>query len=78
MMSLTVTRWRSANLADKPKLDGHTIVAGERDGKAIAEAEIKGAAFRFTGDKVVGTTKDGKEFFAADYTSTTARQPSRS
>ena len=77
MMSLTVySMANSANLAEKPKLDGqHQIIAGERDGKALAEADIKGTTFRFTGDKVVGATKDGTEFLAADYTLDDAKTP---
>ena len=70
MMSLTVySMANSAQDKDKPKLDGqHQIVAGERDGKALADADVKGTTFRFTGDKVVGATKDGTEFLNADYT----------
>jgi uncharacterized protein (TIGR03067 family) len=77
MMSLTVySMANSANLADKPKLEGqHQIIAGERDGKALAEADIKGTTFRFTGDKVVGATKDGTEFLAADYTLDDSKTP---
>jgi uncharacterized protein (TIGR03067 family) len=77
MMSLTVySMANSAYPADKPKLDGqHQIVSGERDGKALAEADIKGTTFRFTGDKVVGATKDGTEFLAADYTLDSDKTP---
>jgi uncharacterized protein (TIGR03067 family) len=77
MMSLTIySMANSASAADKPKLDGqHQIIAGERDGKALAEADIKGTTFRFTGDKVVGATKDGTEFLAADYTLDDSKTP---
>ena len=77
MMSLTVySMANSAYLEEKPKLEGqHQITAGERDGKALAETDIKGATFRFTGDKVVGATKDGTEFLVADYTLDSAKTP---
>lgn len=54
---------------------GYTIVSGERDGKAIPEAEIKGAIVRFARGKVVGTDKDRKEFFAATYTLDVTKKP---
>lgn len=61
---------------EKPKLEGqHQITAGERDGKPLAETDIKGYTFRFTGDKVVGASKDGTEFLAADYTLDHAKKP---
>ncbi|MBA4067387.1 MAG: hypothetical protein C0501_27495 [Isosphaera sp.] len=53
-----------------PLEGGYTIVSGERDGKAIPEAEIKGSVVRFSGNKITGTDKDRKEFFAATYTVT--------
>ena len=66
----------SADDKEKPKLEGqHQITAGERDGKALAEADIKGCTFRFTNDKVVGATKDGTEFLVADYTIDHAKTP---
>jgi uncharacterized protein (TIGR03067 family) len=75
----------AASPADKPPADektpaaalegGYTIVSGERDGKPIPDAEIKGALVRFTGGKVVGTDKDRKEFFAASYTVDTTKKP---
>ena len=70
MMSLTVfTMAKSAYPADKPKLEGqHQIISGERDGKALTDNDIKGCTFRFTGDKVVGSTKEGTEFLVGDYT----------
>lgn len=54
---------------------GYTIVSGENGGKAIPEADIKGSVVRFTGDKIVGTDKDKKEFFASDYTLDTSKTP---
>jgi uncharacterized protein (TIGR03067 family) len=66
----------SADDKEKPKLEGqHQITAGERDGKALPEADIKGCTFRFTNDKVVGATKDGTEFLVADYTIDHAKTP---
>ena len=66
----------SADDKEKPKLEGqHQITAGERDGKALAEADIKGCTFRFTNDKVVGATKDGTEFLVADYTLDHEKKP---
>jgi len=77
MMSLTVySMANSADDKDKPKLEGqHQITAGERDGKALTDNDIKGCTFRFTGDKVVGATKDGTEFLVADYTLDPAKKP---
>ena len=54
---------------------GYTIVSGEKDGHAIPKAEIEGALVRFTGDKIVGTDKDKKEFFAASFTLDTDKTP---
>ena len=69
MMSLTVYSMAHSAPADKPKLEGqHQIIAGERDGKALTDNDIKGCTFRFTGDKVTGATKDGTEFLVGDYT----------
>lgn len=66
------------NCADpeKPKLEGtHQIVAGERAGRPVAEADLKGCTFRFTGNKVVGANKDGTEFLVAEYTVDPAKTP---
>jgi len=54
---------------------GYTLVSGEKDGKPIPEERIKGGIVRFTGDKITGTDKDKKEFFAANYTLDTAKKP---
>jgi uncharacterized protein (TIGR03067 family) len=65
---------RSAD--EKPKLDGqHQIIAGERDGKALAEDTFKGATFRFAGDKVVGANKSGTEFLVGEFTVDCAKTP---
>ena len=58
------------------KLDGgYTLVSGERDGKAIPEERIKGSIVKFAGDKIVGTDKDRKEFFASTFTLDTSKTP---
>jgi uncharacterized protein (TIGR03067 family) len=77
MMSLTVySMANSADDKDKPKLEGqHPIIAGERDGKALTDNDIKGCTFRFTGDKVVGATKDGTEFLVGTYTLDSSKKP---
>lgn len=54
---------------------GYTIVSGEKAGKAIPEAEIQGSVVRFTGDKILGTDKDKKEFFSATYTLDPSKTP---
>jgi uncharacterized protein (TIGR03067 family) len=74
---LALNMYSLASSADeKPKLDGqHQIVAGERDGKALAEDSFKGATFRFAGEKLVGANKDGTEFLVAEYTLDCAKAP---
>ena len=58
------------------KLDGtYTIVSGERDGAALPDAEVKGAKVTFKGDKVYGTDKDKKEFFAASFKIDSSKNP---
>ena len=66
----------SAAENEKPKLEGqHQITAGERDGKAMPEADIKGCTFRFVGEKVVAATKDGTAFLTGEYTLDSAKKP---
>lgn len=51
------------------KIDGtYAIISGERDGKPMADADIKNCKVTITGDKITGTDKDGKEFLNATYT----------
>jgi uncharacterized protein (TIGR03067 family) len=58
------------------RLDGtYTIVSGEHGGKAIPEADLKGSVVTFTGDRIVGTDKDRKEFFAATFMVDTTSKP---
>lgn len=55
--------------ATPTKIDGtYAIVSGERDGKPMADADIKNCKVTITGDKITGTDKDGKEFLNATYT----------
>jgi uncharacterized protein (TIGR03067 family) len=61
---------------EKPKVEGqHQIVAMERDGKQLGEANYNGASFRITGEKVVGQNKDNTEFLNADYTIDVSKTP---
>jgi uncharacterized protein (TIGR03067 family) len=58
------------------KLDGtYAIVSGEHGGKAIPEDQIKGSVVTFTGDRIVATDKDRKEFFAATFMVDTTATP---
>jgi uncharacterized protein (TIGR03067 family) len=67
---------RAAQKKDAVSLEGtYTIVSGEKAGKAIPEAEIKGSVVKFTGDKILGTDKDKKEFFSATYTLDATKTP---
>jgi len=77
MLSLNVySLATSADDKQKPKLEGqHPIIAGERDGKALTDNDIKGATFRFTDDKVVGATKDGTEFLVGTFTLDSTKTP---
>ena len=70
--------YKPATADDKaaPKFDGgYTLVSGERDGKAIPEERIKGSIVKFIGDKILGTDKDKKEFFACTYTLDASKTP---
>jgi uncharacterized protein (TIGR03067 family) len=61
---------------EKPVLDGqHQVTAGERDGKPMDDAILKGCTFRFAGEKVVAATKDGTAFLTAEYTLDAAKKP---
>jgi uncharacterized protein (TIGR03067 family) len=74
----TVLAGVGATADDKaaPKLDGgYTLVSGESDGKAIPEEKIKGSVVKFTGNAIVGTDRDKKEFFAATYALDTSKTP---
>ncbi|MCI0702379.1 MAG: TIGR03067 domain-containing protein [Planctomycetia bacterium] len=76
MLSLNIYSLANSAGADKPKLEGqHQIIAGERNGKPLNEADFKGATFRFTADKVTGANKNGTEFLAAEYTLDAGKTP---
>jgi uncharacterized protein (TIGR03067 family) len=51
----------------------YTIVSGKENGKAIPAERIKGSVVKFTGNTVLGTDKDKKEFFSATYTLDTSK-----
>jgi len=73
---LTVQTFLFSADPEKPKVEGqHQIVAMERDGKELGEANFTGASFRFTGEKVVGQNKDNTEFLNADYTIDVSKTP---
>lgn len=66
------------NVSVAAKLEGtYVIVSGEKDGNPIPEADIKGSKVAFTKERIVGTDKDKKDFFAATYTLDTATKPYR-
>lgn len=55
--------------ATPTKIDGtYAIISGERDGKPMADADIKNCVVKITANKITGTDKDGKEFLNATYT----------
>ena len=63
---------------DASKLEGtYTIVSGEEGGKSIPPERIEGSLVKFTADKITGTDKDRKEFFAATYKLDTSKKPYR-
>lgn len=53
----------------------YTIVSGEKDGRPIPDTEIQGSIVRFTGDKIVGTDKEKKEFFVTSFTLDAGKTP---
>jgi len=60
------------------KLDGtYQIVSGEKDGKSLPADHWQGASVTFKGDKIFGTDKDKKEFFAAQFTIDVSKKPYR-
>jgi len=62
--------------AKPTKLDGtYTVVSGEHGGKPIPEADLKGSVVTFAGDRITGTDKDKKEFFAATFMVDTTAKP---
>jgi uncharacterized protein (TIGR03067 family) len=66
----------SAGGKDTAALEGgYTVVSGEMDGKAVPAADVKGSVVRFTGNQILGTDKDKKEFFSTTYTLDTSKKP---
>jgi len=60
----------------KSELDGiYTIVSGQRASKEIPADHLTGSVVLFEGDKVLGTDKDKKEFFAATFKIDTSTTP---
>jgi uncharacterized protein (TIGR03067 family) len=60
----------------KQSLEGtYTILSGDREGKPIPLAEIDGSTVVVTKNVILGTDKDKKEFFAANYTIDQAKTP---
>jgi|SRR5579883_2252470 len=53
----------------------YAITAGERSGRPIPEAEIKGTTVRFTDDEVIVTDKDDKQVYVVKYTLDTSKKP---
>ncbi|VTT99658.1 Putative uncharacterized protein OS=Rhodopirellula baltica (strain SH1) GN=RB4470 PE=4 SV=1 [Gemmataceae bacterium] len=75
-LSLVAAAARAEDKKGAKSLEGtYTLVSGEEDGKAVPEERIKGGIVRFTADKITGTDKDKKEFFAANYTLDTTKTP---
>jgi uncharacterized protein (TIGR03067 family) len=65
-----------ARKADRLNLDGTwTIVRGEKDGKPEPEDRIEGSVVVITGNKITGTDRDKKEFFACTFTLDTSKTP---
>jgi len=58
-----------------PLAGGYTVVSGEKDGQVIPPERIRGSVVRFTENRITGTDKDKKEFFAATYTLDTSKKP---
>jgi uncharacterized protein (TIGR03067 family) len=70
-----------AVLAGEPRtgaanLEGtYKIVSGESDGKPVPKDKIEGSITVIGKDKIVGTDKDKKEFFACTYRLDTGKKP---
>lgn len=76
LITLTMSALVAAERFDTKKLEGsYTVVSGQRDGKALPEMDFKGSVVTFTADKVTGTDKDRKMFFASTYTIDDSSKP---
>jgi len=61
---------------DRSKFLGvYSISSGERDGKPLPQSDFKGSVVTVAKDKILGTDKDAKEFFACTYTLDTTTKP---
>jgi len=61
---------------DTQKLEGrYELVGGEENGKEVPSDRVKGAVVIITGNAIVGTDKDKKEFFSCTYSLDTAKKP---
>lgn len=61
---------------DKAKMDGrYSITAGERDGRVLTAQELEGGIVTVNGDKIIGTSKDGKEFLNCTFTADESKKP---
>jgi len=61
---------------DPKKLEGtYTITSGEREGKAIPEADLIGCTARITADKIVASDKAGTPFLTVTYTLDSTKKP---
>lgn len=58
------------------ELEGtYTLVSGEKDGQPIPAERIQGSVVMIKGDRVTGTDKDKKEFFAVTFKLDTSARP---
>ena len=64
------------NKADRLNLDGtYKIVSGEKDGKPEPKDRIEGRIVVIKGNRITGTDKDKKEFFACTFKVDTSKKP---
>jgi uncharacterized protein (TIGR03067 family) len=62
--------------APRVNLDGtYKIVSGEKDGKPEPKDRIEGAVVVINGNKITGTDRDKKEFFACSFKIDTSKKP---
>lgn len=66
---------KKAEVGTVPLEGGYTIVSAERDGKAIPEVETKELVVRFTRHEMLGTGKNRKSLYGAEYKLDTTKTP---
>ncbi|WP_020472612.1 TIGR03067 domain-containing protein [Zavarzinella formosa] len=69
---------RANDVKNQPalKIDGvYQIVSGEKDGKRLPADHWAGAVVTINGDKIYGTDKDKKEFFACLFKIDATKKP---